>query len=166
MYGCESSTLFAIKAMMREIPFKFNIIVMVLSLILFGQALRVCEAPISRVTQNMDHFSLENSIWAVILTMTTGILFLIFSIVGYGDFYPRTLMGRIVIFFCSLFGVVIVSMVVVSVMNLFEMNNLESKAYTVIKKLRIKNRMKNTAAGIIGKITKLHLNLKKEIISR
>lgn len=72
MYGCESSTLFAIKAMMREIPFKFNIIVMILSLILFGQALRICEAPISRVTQDMNHFSLENSVWAVILTMTTG----------------------------------------------------------------------------------------------
>lgn len=52
-------------------------------------------------------------------------------------------------------------MVVVTVMNLFEMNNLESKAYTVIKKLRIKKRMKFTAAGIIGKMSKIHLDLKK-----
>lgn len=74
MYGCESSSLFAIKAMMREIPFKFNMIVMSLSLVIFGQALRICEAPISRITNEMNHFSLENSIWAVILTMTTGIL--------------------------------------------------------------------------------------------
>lgn len=70
-------------------------------------------------------------------------------------------MGRIVIFFCSMFGVVIVSMVVVTVMNLFEMTNLESKAYTVIKKLRIKKRMKEKASGIIGKMSRLHLRLKK-----
>lgn len=70
-------------------------------------------------------------------------------------------MGRVVIFFCSMFGVVIVSMVVVSVMNLFEMNNLESKAFTVIKKLRVKKRMKDKASKVIGKLGKLHLNLRK-----
>ena len=57
---------------MKLSPFKFNTVVMLLSIVIFGQALRICEAPLIRVTSEMDHFDFENSMWAVILTMTTG----------------------------------------------------------------------------------------------
>ena len=64
-------------------------------------------------------------------------------------------------FLCSMFGVVIVSFVVVTVRNELEMTSLESKAYTVIKKIEIKNKMKHQAATIIGKAAKLYLQVKK-----
>lgn len=64
-------------------------------------------------------------------------------------------------FLCSMFGVVIVSFVVVTVRNELEMTTLESKAYTVIKKIEIKNKMKHEAATIIGKAAKLYLQVKK-----
>ena len=79
---------------------------------------------------------------------------------GYGDFYPRTTPGRVVIFLCSIAGVVIVSLVVVTIMNLFEMSKLETKAYTIINKLTLKNRMKVQAANIISRLSKIHLQVK------
>ena len=72
MYGCEANTMFAIRALMIKHPFTFNGILMLLSIALFGQALRICEAPLVRVTPEMDHFDFLNSMWAVILAMTTG----------------------------------------------------------------------------------------------
>jgi hypothetical protein len=152
MYGCESDSMFAIRALMDNMPFKFNTIILLLSIAIFGQAVRICEAPLSRITPEMDHFDYTNSMWSVILTMTT---------VGYGDIYPRTFAGRIIIFIVSMVGVVIVSMVVVTVMNIFQMSPLESKAYTVIKKINIRNKMKLGAANIISQLSKLHLIVKK-----
>lgn len=64
------------------------------------------------------------------------------------------------IFICSMFGVVIVSIVVVTAMNFFEMDNLELKVYTIINKISKKNKMKVHAAQIISKMTKLYLNVK------
>lgn len=151
MYGCESSTMFAIRALMEKNPFKFNSSILLLSIAIFGQAVRICEAPLSRITPEMDHFDYQNSMWSVILTMTT---------VGYGDIYPRTFAGRVMIFIVSMVGVVIVSIVVVTVMNIFQMSPLESKAYTVIKKINIRKRMKSSAANIISHLSKLHLKVK------
>lgn len=59
-----------------------------------------------------------------------------------------------------MYGIVIVSIVVVTAMNFFEMDNLELKVYTVINKIAKKNIMKEHAAHIISKLTKLYLNVK------
>jgi potassium intermediate/small conductance calcium-activated channel subfamily N protein 2 len=72
MYGCEANTLFAIRSIMKVNPFTFNIVIMMGSILIFGQALRICEGPLVRVTDEMDHSDFINSCWAVILTMTTG----------------------------------------------------------------------------------------------
>jgi len=75
MYGCEANTLFAVRSMMKSNPFLFNSVVMIGSILIFGQALRICEAPLIRITDEMDHHDFVNSCWAVILTMTTGKIF-------------------------------------------------------------------------------------------
>ena len=79
---------------------------------------------------------------------------------GYGDIYPRTGIGRIVMFVCAMFGVIIVSVMVVAVNNSLEMTSLESKAYIVIKKLRIRSRMRHQAAQIMTKAAKMYLKVK------
>jgi len=64
-------------------------------------------------------------------------------------------------FLCSMFGVVIVSIVVVTAMNTFELTLVESKAFTIIRKMTLKNRMKSNAAHIISLFSKMYLKVKK-----
>jgi potassium intermediate/small conductance calcium-activated channel subfamily N protein 2 len=153
MYGCEANMLFAIRSFMKTSPFIFTSLVMGFSIVVFSQALRICEGPLTRVLDDMDLHDIENSIWVVILTMTT---------VGYGDYYPRTIGGRGVIFFCSITGVIIVSIVVVTVTNLLEMEKVESKAFTTINRVQLKAKVKKQAAKVIQQLLRLHMKTVKK----
>lgn len=64
-------------------------------------------------------------------------------------------------FLCSIIGVIIISIMVVAVTNKLEMTTLQAKAYSVIKKVEIKQEYKKQAALLIGKTSKLHLMMKK-----
>jgi hypothetical protein len=70
-------------------------------------------------------------------------------------------MGKVLAFVASIFGMVIVSLIVVTVTNMLQMTNVEGKAFTVIKKLNKKNQLKDKAAFVITKAAKLHLKIKK-----
>ena len=107
--------MFGIKAMMKSYPIRFLIINLIAGTLFFGLTLKYCESPVNRVLydRNLDLFKLDNSFWLVVVTMTTGIPYL--TIVGYGDVFPRTIFGRITIFFCAIFGVVVVSVMVVAI---------------------------------------------------
>lgn len=65
-------------------------------------------------------------------------------------------------FLCSLVGVIVISVMVVAVTNKLEMSNLQTKAYTVISKIKIKKEIKHQAAQIIGKACRIHLKIKKD----
>jgi Ion channel len=94
---------------------------------LFGYALRICESPLSRNDSESNNLSLyANTMWNIIITMTT---------VGYGDFYARTDLGRLIIFMVCIFGVFVVSMMVVTLTNSLMATSLEGKAITVLERL-------------------------------
>lgn len=76
-------------------------------------------------------------------------------LVGYGDIYPRTLLGRIVIFFCSIYGVTVVSLMVVAITNTLEMSNAENKSYLTLERLEIKTQMKEKASKMVSHVGKL-----------
>jgi hypothetical protein len=71
LYECEGGYKFAIRALMKVNPSMFNIVLFFSTMTLFTQALRVAEAPLTRVDAEMDLFSFMNSLWAVTMTMTT-----------------------------------------------------------------------------------------------
>ena len=95
--------------------------------------------------QNFNYDSILNAMWNVIVTLTT---------VGYGDYFPRTLLGRAVAFMMAFWGVFIVSMMVVTLTNSLNMSPLEIKAFTIFSKLCIKEELKESAASIITGLVK------------
>ena len=72
---------------------------------------------------------MTNTIWNVIITMTT---------VGYGDIYPKTTMGRTIGVIVALWGLFLVSIFTVTLSNLFTFTTGESKAFDLSERLRLK----------------------------
>jgi hypothetical protein len=133
-------------------PIRFVCLAFTIGAVMVGYALRVAEAPLSRRDSFMDHSNYISCIWEAIITMTT---------VGYGDYYPRTLTGRIIILFCSIYGVTIVSLIVVTLTNLLEMSPEESKAYLLLEKLRNKGKIHENALKLLSLTGKLRSSVKK-----
>lgn len=153
MYGTEASYLFAIRCLMKTQSFKLVFTLLGLCLFFFGFALRICEAPLSRLSDSaFDLYSLSNSIWCMVLTMTT---------VGYGDFYPRSFMGRAVVFISSVCGMSIVSMMVVTITNTLQLSTLEERALTVLSKLKMKAEIRASAAKMLTSLVKASVYFKK-----
>ena len=111
----------------------------------FGWMIMIAESPINRRSKEMDHTRLFTSVWAAIVTMTT---------VGYGDMYPRTDFGRIIMVCCSIYGVITVSFMVVTLTNEMEMSPMELQSWTVMQKLEWRTKLQQKAVGLIVTISR------------
>ena len=77
--GCEAGSLFALKANFKERPYTTLLIIMFLSIALFGLALRGFERPyyygMDPSTSGFQDYSFAwNGMWCITITMTTGIV--------------------------------------------------------------------------------------------
>jgi hypothetical protein len=83
---------------------------------------------------------MENSVWLIIITMTT---------VGYGDIYPQTPMGRQVAVIAALLAVVLVALAVGAVTDRLTLSRDESKVLEFIENIRNKQDRKIAAAKML-----------------
>jgi hypothetical protein len=113
MNSTEANQNFAMKAFMKEIPLISIFSLFIANMLVGGYALMVFERPISD-----DYANMSNTVWNVVVTMTT---------VGYGDLFPVTPFGRFFAIFECLWGVLLVSLVVVSFTNILELSKSEEK---------------------------------------
>jgi len=120
---CDGGVNFAIKAELKEKPYTIVIILMFLSIFVFGLALRTAERPFKSYShQDWDY--IWNGMWCIIITMTT---------VGFGDYYPMTHLGRIIDVLACFWGAFLVSLMVVSLTISSQFTQQERKAYDMIK---------------------------------
>jgi potassium intermediate/small conductance calcium-activated channel subfamily N protein 2 len=159
--GCESGSnyIYVIKCIMKNSPLEILLASMVIYIITFAYAVKVCERPLifAIIQKNLgdpsftlpvanDVSNYYNAMWLMIVTMAT---------IGYGDYYPRTLPGRAITFFSCICGVVTVSLLTITLQNLMEMSNAESRSYNIVEKLVLKKRKQKHAAYILTNLTKL-----------
>jgi len=139
MNGARADNWFIYKVLIINHPYSFIGSMFVFSIIVGGYCFRVAERRFSEQTgQNFE--SMANSMWCVILTMTT---------VGYGDFYPVTDFGRLVGTIVCIWGVFLVSLMVVSFTNLLEFRGGEDHAYQILLRLEAKEELKKASAKLI-----------------
>ena len=97
-----------------------------------------------------------NIFYFTIITLTT---------VGYGDYFPVTLMGKTIAFFIFIWGVFLVSLVFVLLMSSLEMNHKERNALNLIRRISINLKRKQQSALSITRFFRiicLYKRFKKE----
>lgn len=123
---------------------------MFVSIVIGGFLLRIFEQPLKEVSG--QDFSYSNSVWNVIVTMST---------VGYGDFFPKTIMGRFVGVLICIWGAAVVSIFVVTVTNMLAFDPTEEKTYSLLQRLQYKEELKKKATRVLAAAYKGRSILKK-----
>lgn len=128
--GTDADSVFAMKAMFKERPYIMLLINSIVSSVVFGFAVRTFEGPYydDEVTGAMspddDGYQAYdyawNGWWLIVVTMTT---------VGFGDYFPKTHLGRAVVVGACLYGVFLVSSMVVTLTVSSELSVAESNCF-------------------------------------
>lgn len=92
-----------------------------------------------------------NSMWMVIVTMTT---------VGYGDYFPQTVLGRVIMFMVCIWGIFIISLMVIALNNILSLNELESKSSNLIQRLVARSDLRKIAERIFGTLVQISFIVK------
>jgi len=113
--GCHANLAFSLKSKFKENANQTLIITFFLSAFISAYMLRIFERPLSEISeQNFNSF--YTSFWNAIITMTT---------VGYGDVYPKSFFGRILGIILCIWGMILVSLFVVTVSEQLELTQLQ-----------------------------------------
>jgi len=121
IYGCDANYNFALKALMKENPYKVLTVSILTSLLAFSYLLRLFER---KVDENFSNFT--TAMWNMVITMTT---------IGYGDYYAKSHMGRVIAIIIAFWGVFYVSLFVVALNNMLIFSSPQSKAYMLLSRL-------------------------------
>ena len=119
--------LFLIKAEFKSRPFILVGVVMTVSVFVFGYSVRSIEMFFMfggdpGKTQDWRYY--WNGMWCVIITMST---------VGFGDFYPISVLGRTIIVIACFWGTFLISLMVAALTVAVEFNPQEFVSYETIK---------------------------------
>jgi hypothetical protein len=130
---------FTIKWEFKERPYTILLVSILVSILIFGFALRIAEIPYMAVS-NQDWTYLWNAIWSIIITMTT---------VGYGDFFPMTYLGRGIGVWGWFLGTFLISLMIVSLSISSDFTINQKKAYRDAVKYNVNLKNKKYAVILI-----------------
>ena len=140
-YQIEINVLFILKCLMKKRPYTIFIWALLVSIFLFTYGIRICEMPLAIKLENSSFQSYVTIVWMVIITMTT---------VGYGDYTPKTIPGRILCFFLCIWGIFLMSLIVIILFQSLELNFEEKQALVTFNKLEAKKQLHESAVSLIG----------------
>ena len=119
MYACQAN-------------FSFSLIIAILfasSAFIFGYIAERNSVAVFRAPSVACTYSL----WLILITT-----------VGYGDYFPQTPLGRIIIFLVAIWGTFIASITVVVVANIIKIEKKEKEGSIVIQKLYIRSEVRES----------------------
>ncbi|CAD8121239.1 unnamed protein product [Paramecium sonneborni] len=158
LYACDGNYMFVAKSLMRTTPYSAQFIALTSLILIFAQAVRISENPLTRNDPNNNNLGkYDNAVWNIIISITT---------VGYGDFYTRTDLGRFVIFIVCVLGIFVISVMVVTLITSLETSTLESHAITVLERIQFREQMINSASMVIMYSLKIVAELKKSNMTK
>lgn len=126
-------------------PVFFFIILVLLGIFYSARVIQILETPSEgelelALKNGNSHRGFLNSVWQMVITLT---------VVGYGDIFPISTMGKMIVFICSLYGIIILSVMVTVLTKQLNMAVNVDSAYLVIERLQQRRKVERKAATII-----------------
>lgn len=135
-YNTRAGFRFALKSLVAKHEYKVVFFIIIPSLLLLAEVLRVFERPYSDISKiNFDSY--QNAIWCLITTMST---------IGYGDFYPETNGGRFICLISTFWGGFSLSWIIIFISSWVYLSPEEEMTLEKITKAR---KMKEKNRGMV-----------------
>ena len=142
MMGKQSGYIFSFKCLLISKTLQTLIFITLLVCLTLSYMLKVIEGPVYKLSGNTDntnnYMQYINCFWNVLVTMTT---------VGYGDYYPISILGRFVGFIIALSGTVIVALNINFFQSTTELGDDEKRTLDFILRLEEGDQIKNLAVA-------------------
>lgn len=141
-YFFKANPLFAVKVMINNDAGKSYTVVALVSVYIYAFSIRVFERELSEYTEKNFH-SIFNSIWFVLVTMTT---------VGYGDYVSVTTEGRILTLLACISGSFFMSFTLLTLSNIITFSNEENNLHEILSRIKGNKIIKETAYKVIEEL--------------
>ena len=143
--------IFTYKAGIKEHSFLSVFIFIIFTILIFGYAVRNCEISFVRYVPSQyfqDWTKVTSGFWF----MTTNTL-----LVGYGDYYPTTVLGRLISFVTCIWGIILEGILIKAIVGLIKMDKKEEIAYNEVEKYLEERNYKKMALKLIYTTYNTHL---------
>lgn len=146
--GFQHNLLYVVKCLLNESPLSAIAVNFVGMLMVFGYALKLSEGVLFLYNPGLStgFESYQNCFWCTFITMAT---------VGYGDYYPKTLPGRAIILITAISGVLLSSLLIVSLSLYLEMIPSESKSHITLLRLGEQQHLAKEASTALTETVKV-----------
>ncbi len=151
MSKVENTLSFSLKASMQGNSYEIYGLLFLLFAVFYCISIRNFEMVLDAKTE-IIYSSYSNVIWSIVITMLT---------VGYGDYYPSTLEGRLLSISSALTGVCLISMLIVSMTNMLNFVGNEKDVFEMLVRLEYKDSQNTFSAELITGYLKLYKAIKK-----
>lgn len=131
MMGLRINLLFSIRSIFYAHPVKLLLYTFIISMVCLAYMVKILEGPVYGVSatanRSLMNFNVfENCLWNILVTMTT---------VGYGDFYPSTNLGRLVLIMTAFSGAILISIMALITGSKLSLSETEQKIFDFSNRL-------------------------------
>ena len=148
MMGKQSGYIFSFKCLLISKTLQTLIFITILTCLTFAYMLKIIEGPVFLISNTNNKNNNKNNdnnymfyfncFWNVLVTMTT---------VGYGDYFPKSILGRFIIFIVTLFGTIIMALNINYFQSIIHLNDNDKHTLNLIQRLEFKDNIGNLAVS-------------------
>lgn len=137
------SMFFAFKCLLKKYPYYMLLIIIIGLTTTLAQILHIVEGPV--YNSNNGEFKNLNSyqnysdcLWNVFAIITT---------VGYGDYYPKSNLGRFTVIITSFIGILLVSLIIITCRNKIKFDSNENDSKIFVDRMKNKSIIESEASN-------------------